>query len=201
MALTGIGAVVARSRMPISDPETPATPTATVAKETDQFGSCVGGTLKGSGARMEIFASADTTQAPVQSGLVPILDLKMAPTNVVLPGQRVRWTGWIKSHGRGVYHFSLAKGVSGSLSVSNTPIIDAASGKVDAVGVPMDSAKFYPFTLDVTADDASADAGSWLMTWAPPKHDAEPLTRGTLFPPAPKISKAALDSIAAATAR
>ena len=97
-------------------------------------------------------------------------------------------------HGSGNYKFALPKGVSGQLMVNNAVVIDAASGRTDTGGTMMDSTRFYPFVLTVTVDRAASDAGMWVLAWAPPDTEMEPLLRGNLFPPMPVFNRPAVAS-------
>ncbi len=150
---------------------------------------CTGRDLKGTGARMEVFATADTTTAALQSGLVPMLDLNVTPKTPAVGGQTVRWSGWIKAHGTGTHRFALPKGVIGQLAIGRAVLIDTNAGRTDSTGSDMIADRFYPFTLVVTVDRTSLDAGMWLLSWTPPTGKAEPVMRGSLFPPSLSAAK------------
>ncbi len=150
---------------------------------------CTGRDLKGTGARMDIFASADTTTAALQSGLVPMLDLNVTPKTPTTAGQTVRWSGWIKAHGTGTHRFALPNGVIGQLAIGRAVLIDTNAGRADSTGSDMIADRFYPFTLIVTVDRTSLDAGMWLLSWTPPAGKSEPVMRGSLFPPTPSAAK------------
>lgn len=192
VVVLGVGGLVAtRAARPSrgSGPTAEEFALATARPDSVQPDLCIGRNLKGTGVRMDVFASADTTQSPVQSGLVRTIDLGMTPGSPVTEGQRVRWSGWFMPHGSGNYRFELPKGVTGQLTVNNAVVIDAATGRTDNVGTPMDSTRFYPFTLIVTVDRAATDAGMWVLAWAPPETEMEPLLRGNLFPPMPVFGR------------
>lgn len=156
---------------------------------------CTGRDLKGTGARMDVFASADTTTAALQSGLVPMLDLNVTPKAPTAAGQTVRWSGWIKAHGTGTHRFALPKGVIGQLAIGRAVLIDTHAGRTDSTGSDMIADRFYPFTLVVTVDRASLDAGMWLLSWTPPTGKAEPVMRGSLFPPSLSAANATVASV------
>lgn len=162
---------------------------------------CTGRDLKGTGVRMDIFATADTTQAALQSGLVPMLDLNVTPRTPALAGQTARWSGWIKAHGTGTHRFALPTGVIGVLSIGHDVRIDAGRGRADTNGSEMVQDRFYPFTLVVTVDRTSLDAGMWLLAWTPPSGKSEPVMRGSLFPPTPSTVKPTVVASAITTAR
>ena len=144
---------------------------------------CSGKSLKGTGVRMDVFASADLNSKPVQSGLVPVLDLNVTPSAPVTAGETVRWSGWMKGAESGRYHFSLPPGVQGTLTLSKSVVVGAAAKGADTTGSDLVEARFYPFTLVVTADKAAVDAGTWLLSWARQSDAPQPITRGYLFPP------------------
>ena len=159
---------------------------------------CTGRGLKGTGARMDVFASADTTAPALQSGLVPMLDLNVTPKAPAVAGQTVRWSGWIKAHGTGRHRFALPKGVIGQLTIGRERLIDASTGRTDTTGTDMVADRFYSFSLTVSVDHASLDAGMWLLAWTPPSGKSEPVMRGSLFPPTPNTVKPAIVASAAA---
>ncbi len=160
------------------------------ANLTAQPDMCSGRNLKGSGARMDVFVSADTAAPTLQSGLVPMLDVNVTPKTPALVGQTVRWSGWIKAHGTGTHRFALPAGVHGQLAIARQLHIDTTTGRADSTGTDMVADRFYPFTLVVTVDRAALDAGMWLLSWTPPSGTAEPVMRGSLFPPTPSTAKA-----------
>jgi hypothetical protein len=149
--------------------------------------TCSGRTLKGTGVRMEVLASSDLNSAPVQEGLVPVLDLNVTPRTPVQPGQTVRWTGWIKGPETGTHRFHLPAGVSGTLTISNTEIITPATA--DSAGMQLEKSRFYSFTLVVPVDKAATDAGTWLLSWSNATQEPQPVTRGFLFPPSNVVGK------------
>jgi hypothetical protein len=149
---------------------------------------CSGRNLKGTGVRMEVFASADLTRKPLQMGLVPVLDLNVTPSAAVVPGQTVRWSGWVKAPASGRHRFILPTGVRGQLTISRMVILDPAS-TLDTVSTDLEEARLYPFTLVVTVDRGATDAGTWLLSWAQPSRQAQPVTRGYLFPPTDAVAK------------
>ena len=162
---------------------------------------CTGRDLKGTGARMDVFATADTTQPALQSGLVPMLDLNVTPQRPAASGQTVRWSGWIKAHGTGTHRFALPNGVVGRLSIGRVVLIDAGTGRADSTGSDMVADRFYPFTLVVIVDRTSLDAGMWLLAWTPPSGRSEPVMRGSLFPPTPDTLKSAVGAVATRESR
>jgi hypothetical protein len=149
--------------------------------------TCSGRDLKGTGVRMEVFASSDLSSAPLQEGLVPVLDLNVTPRTPVQPGQTVRWTGWIKGPESGKHRFHLPAGVSGTLTISNTDIITPVTA--DSAGMQLEKSRFYSFTLVVPVDKAAADAGTWLLSWSNAAQEPQPVTRGFLFPPSNVVGK------------
>jgi hypothetical protein len=152
---------------------------------------CSGRNLKGTGVRMEVFASADTTARPVQSGLVPVLDMNVTPSAPLTAGQVVRWSGWIKSPATGKHRFQLPTGVTGRLVLSRAVVLDSATTGSDTAGIDLEEARLYPFTLVVTAGKNAADAGMWLLSWSSPAQQSQPVTRGSLFPPTDAVASPA----------
>jgi hypothetical protein len=156
---------------------------------------CSGRNLKGTGVRMEVFANGDLTAKPIQSGLVPVLDLNVSPSAPVATGQTVRWSGWVKAPASGAHLFHLPAGVRGTLTVSKIVVLDAGLG--DSTRTEFEEARFYPFTLVVTADHAATEAGTWLLSWSQVTQAAQPVTRGYLFPPTdavkPSVASAGSD--------
>ncbi len=156
---------------------------------------CSGRNLKGTGVRMEVFATADLSAKPIQSGLVPVLDLNVTPASPVTAGQTVRWSGWVKAPATGRHHFHMPAGVRGQLSVSKQVVLNAAAG--ETTGSDFEEARFYPFTLVVTADHIATEAGTWLLSWSLPAQQSQPVTRGYLFPPTgavkPSVASGASD--------
>ena len=144
---------------------------------------CSGRNLKGTGVRMEVFATSDLSKKALQSGLVPVLDLNVTPSAPVTAGQTVRWSGWLKGPESGKHRFHLPPGVSGQLTISKSVILDASAPSADTSGIAMEAARFYPFTLVVTVDKAATEAGTWLLSWSHPSEAPKPVTRGYLFPP------------------
>ncbi len=146
---------------------------------------CSSRNIKGSGVRMELFASAGSSAPSLVDGLVPVLDANMAPGSAAAPvaGQLVRWTGWIKATSTGSHRFLLPDGVRGQLTVSRILLLGEGSAAADSGRVDMTENRFYPFTLDVVVDSHAQDAGTWLLSWAPPEQSAAPVMRGSLFPP------------------
>ena len=144
---------------------------------------CSGRNLKGTGVRMEIFASSDLSKKALQSGLVPVLDLNVTPSAPVTAGQTVRWSGWLKGPESGKHRFHLPPGVSGQLTISKAVILDPSAPSSDTSGIALEEARFYPFTLVVTVDKAATEAGTWLLSWSHPSEAPKPVTRGYLFPP------------------
>lgn len=146
---------------------------------------CSSRNIKGSGVRMEVFASADSSAPSIVDGMVPVLDANMAPGSAAPPvaGQVVRWTGWIKATSTGSRQFILPAGVRGRLTISRIRLLGDGSAVADSGRVDMTENRFYPFTLEVVVDSHATDAGTWLLSWAPPKQGAEPVMRGVLFPP------------------
>ena len=148
---------------------------------------CGARNLKGTGVRMEVFATSDLNSAPVQEGLVPVLDLNVTPRTPVQPGQTVRWTGWVKGPEAGKHRFHLPAGVPGTLTVSNTDIITPATA--DTAGTQFEKSRFYSFTLVVPVGKAATDAGTWLLSWSAARQEPQPVTRGFLFPPSNVVRK------------
>jgi hypothetical protein len=144
---------------------------------------CSGKSLKGTGVRMDVFASADLNSKPIQTGLVPVLDLNVTPSAPVTAGQTVRWSGWMKGAESGRYRFSLPPGVAGTLTLSKAVVVGLQATGADTIGSDLVEARFYPFTLVVTVDKVAADAGTWLLSWARQSDAPQPITRGYLFPP------------------
>ncbi len=151
---------------------------------------CSGRDLKGSGVKMEVFATADLNSTPVQEGLVPVLDLNVTPSAPVAVGQIVRWSGWMKARASGKHVFQLAPGVTGTLTLSKNVILDAGTRPAAATGTPFEEDRFYPFTLVVPAGKAAIDAGAWLLSWANGAQEPQPITRSYLFPPTGPIAAA-----------
>ena len=149
--------------------------------------TCGARNLKGTGVRMEVFASSDLNSAPVQEGLVPVLDLSVTPRTPVQPGQTVRWSGWVKGPEAGRHRFHLPAGVPGTLTLSNTDIITPATA--DTAGTQFEKSRFYSFTLVVPVGKAAADAGTWLLSWSAARQEPQPVTRGFLFPPSNVVRK------------
>ena len=144
---------------------------------------CSGRELKGTGVQMEVFASSDLNSKPVQTGLVPVLDLNVTPSAPVALGQTVRWSGWMKARTSGKHVFQLAPGVIGTLTFSKSVILDSGTKSSAEVGTPFEEDRFYPFTLVVPAGKAAIDAGAWLLSWAKVSQEPQPITRSYLFPP------------------
>jgi hypothetical protein len=147
---------------------------------------CSGRNLKGTGVRMEVFASSDVAATPLQSGLVPVLDMNVTPKAPIAAGQTVRWSGWLKAPASGAHQFHLPAGVRGTLTVSKRIVLDAGTG--DTTRTDFEEARFYPFTLVVTADHAATDAGTWLLSWSQAAQPSQPVTRGYLFPPTDAVT-------------
>lgn len=158
---------------------------------------CSGRNLKGTGVRMDVFASSDLTVAPIQTGLVPVLDLNVTPSAPVVPGQTVRWSGWVKAPATGKQRFHLPAGVVGQLAVSKVLVLGTAA-PADAVGMDFEEARFYPFTLAVTVGREATEAGTWLLSWSQGSQPAQPVTRGYLFPPTDAVTKPTVASAARA---
>lgn len=144
---------------------------------------CGGRTLKGTGVRMEVFASGDLNAEPLQTGLVPVLDMNVTPSTPAEAGQTVRWSGWLKAPEAGPHRFHLPAGVAGTLTLSRAVVLDGAAAAPDSTAVVFDKERLYPFTLVVTVDKAAADAGTWLLSWSQDSEQPKPITRLYLFPP------------------
>ena len=178
-AAVGAGGVFARRRQAV-----PATSDVLAQTLMEVRGEmCSGRNLKGTGAKMEVFASSDLSKKALQSGLVPVLDLNVTPSAPVAAGQTVRWSGWLKGPESGKHRFHLPPGVSGQLTLSKAVILDPSVPSADTSGIALEEARFYPFTLVVTVDKAAIEAGTWLLSWAHPSEAPRPVTRGYLFPP------------------